>query len=92
MVAAGLPLRHTGRRLQFGKPIAGFQRVQELLARMRETVGWAREVLGGDGVLLEHHVGRAVTGESASVRAALPTYSSADVTVRAADPGRTVCR
>jgi glutaryl-CoA dehydrogenase len=33
---------------------------------MRETVGWAREVLGGNGVLLEHHVGRAVTGESAA--------------------------
>jgi glutaryl-CoA dehydrogenase len=67
VVAAGLPLRHTGRRLQFGKPIAGFQLVQDLLVRMRETVGWAREVLGGNGVLLEHHVGRAVTGESASV-------------------------
>ncbi len=25
--------------------------------RMRETVGWAREVLGGNGILLEHHVG-----------------------------------
>jgi glutaryl-CoA dehydrogenase len=99
-------LRYTGQRLQFGKPIAGFQLVQDLLVRMlanvvastamcvrvsqlqdagqlrdehaslakafttvrmRETVGWAREVLGGNGVLLEHHVGRAVTGESAFV-------------------------
>jgi alkylation response protein AidB-like acyl-CoA dehydrogenase len=104
VVAAGLPLRHTGRRLQFGKPIAGFQLVQDLLVRMlanvvastamcvrvsqlqdagqlrdehaslakafttvrmRETVGWAREVLGGNGVLLEHHVGRFVADAEA---------------------------
>jgi glutaryl-CoA dehydrogenase len=97
-------LRYTGQRLQFGKPIAGFQLVQDLLVRMlanvvastamcvrvsqlqdagqlrdehaslakafttvrmRETVGWAREVLGGNGVLLEHHVGRFVADAEA---------------------------
>jgi glutaryl-CoA dehydrogenase len=33
--------------------------------RMRETVGWAREVLGGNGILLEHHVGRFVADAEA---------------------------
>ncbi len=33
--------------------------------RMRETVGWAREVLGGNGILLEHHVGRFVADSEA---------------------------
>jgi glutaryl-CoA dehydrogenase len=33
--------------------------------RMRESVGWAREVLGGNGVLLEHHVGRFVADAEA---------------------------
>ena len=28
--------------------------------RMRETVGWAREVLGGNGILMDEHVGRYV--------------------------------
>lgn len=32
---------------------------------MRETVGWAREVLGGNGILLEHHVGRFVADSEA---------------------------
>ena len=27
-------------------------------ARMRETVAWAREVLGGNGILLDHQVAR----------------------------------
>lgn len=97
-------LRYTGQREQFGKPIAGFQLVQDLLvkmlanvvastamcvrvsqlqdagllkdehaslakafttSRMRETVGWAREVLGGNGILLEHHVGRFVADAEA---------------------------
>jgi glutaryl-CoA dehydrogenase len=97
-------LRYTGERQQFGKPIAGFQMVQDLLvkmlanvvastamcvrvsqlqdagllkdehaslakafttSRMRETVGWAREVLGGNGILLEHHVGRFVADAEA---------------------------
>ncbi|CAN5749100.1 acyl-CoA dehydrogenase family protein [soil metagenome] len=97
-------LRYTGEREQFGRPIASFQLVQDLLvkmlanttasigvctrvsqlqdagqlrdehaslakafstARMRETVGWAREVLGGNGILLEHHVGRFVADAEA---------------------------
>jgi glutaryl-CoA dehydrogenase len=28
--------------------------------RARETVGWARELLGGNGILLDHHVARFV--------------------------------
>jgi glutaryl-CoA dehydrogenase len=97
-------LRYTLVREQFGRPIAGFQMVQDLLvkmlanvvactamcvrvsqlqdagllrddhaslakafttSRMRETVGWAREVLGGNGILLEHHVGRFVADAEA---------------------------
>jgi glutaryl-CoA dehydrogenase len=97
-------LAYTGEREQFGKPIAAFQLVQDLLVRMlgnvttstalchrvsqlqdaglvrdehaslakavttvrmRETVGWAREVLGGNGILLEHHVGRFVADAEA---------------------------
>jgi glutaryl-CoA dehydrogenase len=84
-------------RVQFGRPIGGFQLVQDLLARMlanitaslglavrvaqlqdqgifrdeqgalaksyctsrlRETVGYARELLGGNGILLEYGVAR----------------------------------
>ena len=33
--------------------------------RMRETVGWARELLGGNGILLEHQVGRFVADAEA---------------------------
>jgi glutaryl-CoA dehydrogenase len=33
--------------------------------RMRETVGLARELLGGNGILLEHHVGRFVADAEA---------------------------
>jgi glutaryl-CoA dehydrogenase len=97
-------LRYTKHREQFGRPIAAFQLVQDLLVkmlanvtastamnarasqlqdagslrdehaslckahstvRMRETVGWAREVLGGNGILLEHHVGRFVADAEA---------------------------
>ena len=97
-------LRYTKAREQFGRPIASFQMVQDLLVkmlsnvtaatamnarasqlqdagllrdehaslckahstvRMRETVGWAREVLGGNGILLEHHVGRFVADAEA---------------------------
>jgi glutaryl-CoA dehydrogenase len=97
-------LRYTKSRQQFGRPIASFQLVQDLLVkmlsnvtaatamnarasqlqdagllrdehaslckahstvRMRETVGWAREVLGGNGILLEHHVGRFVADAEA---------------------------
>jgi glutaryl-CoA dehydrogenase len=97
-------LGYARRRQQFGRPIAGFQLVQDLLVRMlanvtasaclcarlsqlqqagladdqhsalakvfctvrmRETVGYARELLGGNGILLEHHVGRFVADAEA---------------------------
>ncbi|HET6920645.1 MAG TPA: acyl-CoA dehydrogenase family protein [Jiangellaceae bacterium] len=97
-------LRYTKSREQFGRPIASYQMVQDLLVkmlanvtaatamnarasqlqdqgllrdehaslckvhstvRMREAVGWAREVLGGNGILLEHHVGRFVADAEA---------------------------
>lgn len=97
-------LAYSKRREQFGRPIAGFQLVQDLLVkmlgnvtasaalcvrlaeledageardehsalakawctvRMRETVGWARELLGGNGILLEYQVGRFVADAEA---------------------------
>jgi alkylation response protein AidB-like acyl-CoA dehydrogenase len=97
-------LRYAQDRSQFGRPIAEFQLVQDLLVRMlgnitasaamctrvsqlqdegrladehaslakafctvrmRETVGWARELLGGNGILLENHVGRYVADAEA---------------------------
>jgi glutaryl-CoA dehydrogenase len=97
-------LRYAVGRHQFGRPIAGFQLVQDLLARMlgntvasqcmvvrlaqladagtlrdeqaslakafctartRETTGWARELLAGNGILLDHHVGRFVADSEA---------------------------
>jgi glutaryl-CoA dehydrogenase len=33
--------------------------------RMREAVGWARELMGGNGILLENHVGRYVADAEA---------------------------
>ena len=92
-----LALEHTLRREQFGQPIAGYQLVQEKLARMlaeitsmrllswrlskladegrmtaamaslakmnnakkaRAIVADARDLFGGDGILLEHHIAR----------------------------------
>jgi glutaryl-CoA dehydrogenase len=97
-------LRYAQRRLQFGRPIGGFQLVQDLLVRMlgnvtatqtmvvrlsqlqdqglmadehaslakayctvkcRESVGYARELLGGNGILLEEHIGRYVADAEA---------------------------
>ena len=99
-----LALAYAVQREQFGKPIGGFQLVQDLLVRMlsnvtasaclcarlaqmqadgaardehsalakafctvrmRETVGYARELLGGNGILLENQVGRFVADAEA---------------------------
>jgi len=88
-------LAYAKERVQFGRPIAGFQLIQDLLARMagnvtaslgmavrvaqlqeegvfrddhaalaksfvtsrgRETVAWARELFGGNGILLDRDV------------------------------------
>ena len=96
--------RYATQRTQFGRPIGGFQLVQDLLVRMlgnvtatecmmlrlgqlqnqglmtdehaslakafctvkcRETVGYARELLGGNGILLDNHVGRFVADAEA---------------------------
>ncbi|MEH2473404.1 alkylation response protein AidB-like acyl-CoA dehydrogenase [Nitrobacteraceae bacterium AZCC 2161] len=90
-------LKYSQERLQFGKPIASFQLVQDLLARMianitasqclimrqaqlheegklsdahaalakafatakcRETVAWARELLGGNGIVADYKAAR----------------------------------
>jgi glutaryl-CoA dehydrogenase len=97
-------LAYAKKREQFGRPIAGFQLVQDQLVKMlanvtasecmcvrlsqlqeaghaadehsalakafctvkmRETVGLARELLGGNGILLENHVGRFVADSEA---------------------------
>ncbi|GAA3594595.1 acyl-CoA dehydrogenase family protein [Kineosporia mesophila] len=104
MAAYEIALAYAQEREQFGRPIAGFQLVQDLLVRMlgnttaclgmvvrlaqlqeegtfrdehsalakaycttrmRETVGWARELLAGNGILLEHHIGRFVADAEA---------------------------
>jgi len=104
MGAYELALEYALQREQFGRPIAGFQLVQDLLVRMlgnvtaaqcmalrlaqlqdadqmtdehaslakafctvraRETAGLARELLAGNGILLEHHVGRFVADAEA---------------------------
>jgi glutaryl-CoA dehydrogenase len=95
--AYDLALAHTLQREQFGQPIAGYQLVQDKLARMlaeitsmrllswrlsqladegrmtaamasmakmnnckkaRQIVADARDLFGGDGILLEHHIAR----------------------------------
>jgi glutaryl-CoA dehydrogenase len=97
-------LSYAQKRQQFGRPIGGFQMVQDLLVSMlgnivasqcmvlrlsqmqdagtmrdehaslakaycttkcRETVGFARELLGGNGILLENQVGRYVADAEA---------------------------
>ena len=97
-------LAYARERHQFGRPIASFQLVQDLLVkmlsnvtasacmclrlsqlqqegkardhhsamakafctvRMRETVGYARELLGGNGILLDYQVGRFVADAEA---------------------------
>jgi glutaryl-CoA dehydrogenase len=99
-----IALRYAKEREQFGRPIAKFQLVQDLLARMlgnitasqclalrltqlaeagqagvhqaslakafcttkmRETTGWARELLAGNGILLEYDVARFVADSEA---------------------------
>ncbi|WP_037359335.1 acyl-CoA dehydrogenase family protein [Amycolatopsis orientalis] len=97
-------LAYAKERRQFGRPIGGFQLVQDLLVKMlgnitaslclvaqlsrlqdagkmteeqaslakafcttkmRETVGMARELMGGNGILLEYEVGRFVADAEA---------------------------
>jgi glutaryl-CoA dehydrogenase len=97
LAAYELALSYAGEREQFGRPIAGFQMMQDLLvrmlgnvtaslgmavrnaqlldagrgsdahsslakefcaSRMRETVAWARQLVGGNGILLGNGVAR----------------------------------
>ncbi len=97
MAVYEIAVQYAHDREQFGRPIGGFQLVQDLLARMlgnitaslglavrvaqlqdcgifrdeqgalaksyctsrlRECVGWARELLGGNGILLDYGIAR----------------------------------
>ncbi|MGW1727552.1 acyl-CoA dehydrogenase family protein [Streptomyces sp. NPDC002306] len=99
-----IALQYSKDREQFGRPIGGFQLVQDLLVkmlgnatascgmvtrlaqlqdagifrdeqsalakayctvRMRENVGWARELLAGNGIVLDYKVGRFVADSEA---------------------------
>ncbi|WP_405834243.1 acyl-CoA dehydrogenase family protein [Streptomyces sp. NBC_01176] len=99
-----IALQYAKEREQFGRPIGGFQLVQDLLVkmlgnatascgmvtrlaqlqdagifrdeqsalakayctvRMRENVGWARELLAGNGIVLDYKVGRFVADAEA---------------------------
>ncbi|XVV09541.1 acyl-CoA dehydrogenase family protein [Actinoplanes sp. CA-131856] len=104
LAAYEIALRYAKERQQFGKPIASFQLVQDLLVRMvgnltgslgmcvrlaqlqdagqyrdehsalakaycttrmREVVGWARELLAGNGIVLDYDIGRFVADSEA---------------------------
>ncbi|MDP9866471.1 MULTISPECIES: acyl-CoA dehydrogenase family protein [Streptosporangium] len=104
MGAYELALEYSRTREQFGRPIAGFQLVQDLLVRMlgnvtcslgmvvrlaqlqdagvykdehsamakafctvrmREAVGWGREIMGGNGIVLDYGMGRFVADSEA---------------------------
>src|SRR5215210_4593221 len=64
VAAYELALTYAKERVQCGKPIASFQLIQGKLARMHnakrayQVVTDARDILGGNGVLLEYHVAR----------------------------------
>ncbi|MFE7324030.1 acyl-CoA dehydrogenase family protein [Streptomyces sp. NPDC057565] len=99
-----IALQYAKEREQFGRPIGGFQLVQDLLVkmlgnatascgmvtrlaqlqdagvyrdeqsalakayctvRMRENVGWARELLAGNGIVLDYKIGRFVADAEA---------------------------
>jgi glutaryl-CoA dehydrogenase len=99
-----IALQYAKEREQFGRPIGGFQLVQDLLvkmlgnatascgmvtrlarlqdagtyrdeqsalakaycaSRMRENVGWARELMAGNGIVLDYKVGRFVADAEA---------------------------
>ncbi|MFE8945008.1 acyl-CoA dehydrogenase family protein [Streptomyces sp. NPDC007856] len=99
-----IALSYAKEREQFGRPIGGFQLVQDLLVkmlgnatascgmvtrlaqlqdagvyrdeqsalakahctvRMRETVGWARELMAGNGIVLDYKIGRFVADAEA---------------------------
>jgi glutaryl-CoA dehydrogenase len=104
LAAYEIALAYAKEREQFGKPIASFQLVQDLLVRMvgnvtgalgmcvrlaqlqdagqyrdehsalakaycttrmREVVGWARELLAGNGIVLDYDIGRFVADAEA---------------------------
>ncbi|MEV4352543.1 acyl-CoA dehydrogenase family protein [Actinoplanes sp. NPDC049596] len=104
LAAYEIALNYAKERQQFGKPIASFQLIQDLLVRMvgnvtgslgmcvrlaqlqdagqyrdehsalakaycttrmREVVGWAREILAGNGIVLDYDIGRFVADSEA---------------------------
>lgn len=104
LAAYEIALNYSKERQQFGRPIAKFQLVQDLLVRMlgnvtgalgmcvrlaqlqdagqyrdehsalakaycttrmREVVGWARELLAGNGIVLDYDIGRFVADAEA---------------------------